>query len=242
VTSYFTDAIELPHSFEDLRSLPSGRILSPLISYLSDSVHHPAIVSALLCVSFLLLLSHELPCCFSCDDFDSRLINPSALKSHFAALEETNDEPGINEARGYACEFVAWQFIASLSEREAVDFLLYELPSPSSPNSSPASEELSNTGQDAAAVSEATAETPLLRSLQYSHTSSYFGTDSVDVATARSKRPDNFGSQFVNLSALEIASVSGSKKFLSQRAVQKIINGIWRVSIPLSWTSENHMG
>lgn len=48
--SYFTDAITLPHTFEELRTLPFGRILTPLIAHLSDSVHHPALVSALLYV------------------------------------------------------------------------------------------------------------------------------------------------------------------------------------------------
>lgn len=50
LVSYFTDAITLPHTFDELRALPFGRVLTPLIIYLSDSVHHPAIVSALLYV------------------------------------------------------------------------------------------------------------------------------------------------------------------------------------------------
>lgn len=40
-------------------------------------------------------------------------------------------------------------------------------------------------------------------------------------------RFNSLTSQCENLSALEIAAVSGAKKFLSQRAVQKIINGLW---------------
>lgn len=50
LNSYFADAIEAPHSFDELRTLPTGRSLAPLIRYLSDDVHHPAIVSALLLV------------------------------------------------------------------------------------------------------------------------------------------------------------------------------------------------
>ena len=52
--SYFTDAIELPLTFDELRTKPSGRVLTPLIAYMSDSVHHPAIVSALLYVEGVL--------------------------------------------------------------------------------------------------------------------------------------------------------------------------------------------
>ncbi|KAF2203191.1 hypothetical protein GQ43DRAFT_470203 [Delitschia confertaspora ATCC 74209] len=205
---YFNDAVDSSHSFEDFRSSPSGWALRPLIMYLSDEVHHPAIVSALL-----------------------------ALKSHFSALEETNDEPGVNETRGYACEFVAWQFVTNLSEREAIDYLLYELPPDQSPsNSELDAEQSTSSSREATAALGITATTPLLSSRypRYSQESSYFGTDSADAVASRAiEESDDITSQFVNLSALEIASISGSKKFLSQRAVQKIINGIWRGDIVL---------
>ena len=42
---------------------------------------------------------------------------------------------------------------------------------------------------------------------------------------------DGFASSFDNLHALEIAAVSGAKKFLSQRVIQKIIEKIWRGDI-----------
>ncbi|KAF2263356.1 hypothetical protein CC78DRAFT_465990 [Lojkania enalia] len=196
---YFTDAITFPHSFEDLRTLPCGRILHPLISYVSDSVHHPSLVSALL-----------------------------ALKAHFSALEEASDEPGVNQARGYACEFVAWQFLTNLTEREAIDFLLCELPPVINNSSDLQAIEQGNGWQqdgntDGASSNE---QMPLLSSSEYGQASSYFGTDTILASTlATSPRSDDFTSQFENLSALEIASVSGAKKFLSQRPVQKIING-----------------
>lgn len=153
---------------------------------------------------------------------------------------ESDDDRGVNEARGYACEIVAWRFVTHLSEREAIDFLLYELP--------PVARGVEQL-QDAEAglmISQSNGNiathlayegTPLLSGvsrperLRYSRTSSHFGTDSVAENTAGAAHSDDFTSQFVHLSALEIAAVSGSKKFLSQRAVQKIINGIWRGDI-----------
>ncbi|KAF1993168.1 hypothetical protein P154DRAFT_478076, partial [Amniculicola lignicola CBS 123094] len=201
---YFTDAITLPHTFEDLRTLPCGRILSPLIAHISDSVHHPAIISALL-----------------------------ALKTHFDALEDTSDEPGINEARGYACEFVAWQFLTNLSERESIDFLFHELPRVSPPGDEQDSAE---NGMQNGGTAPSNEETPLIGTPS-NQRSSYFGTDRVTAKTnAATGRSDDFTSQFEKLSALEIASVSGAKKFLSQRPVQKIINGVWRGDIVL-WES-----
>jgi hypothetical protein len=154
-----------------------------------------------------------------------------ALKSHFAALEEASDEPGVNQARGYACEFVAWQFLTNLSERDAIDLLLHELPPASSAASTPHdAENATGVRPNGASNGSANVGTPLLLS-QNGRTSSYFGTDSVHASAAAPLHPDEFITQFENLSALEIAAVSSSKKFISQRPVQKIINAIWRVGL-----------
>lgn len=48
LSEYFEDAIEAPHTFEQLRTASVGHILRPLTTYLSDKCHHPDIVSALL--------------------------------------------------------------------------------------------------------------------------------------------------------------------------------------------------
>lgn len=148
------------------------------------------------------------------------LTNDRALKGHFSALEETSDEPGVNEARGYACEFVAWMFLNSLTDRDIIDFLLVELPTSPSPGSdrSPCDQgprDLVN-GHGS---SEATEHTALLDSV-----TDYFGQDD---DTATNTRFGSLASQCENLNALEIAAVSGAKKFLSQRPVQKVINGLW---------------
>jgi hypothetical protein len=161
-----------------------------------------------------------------------RLTIHRALKSHFSLLEEASDEPGVNEARGYACEYVAWQFVTNLSEREAIDFLLYELLPAPSPTEQQDAELGHETPQNGNAHPEPSEESPLLiRPSRYGRTPSYFGTDSVHASTMATTHSDEFASQFENLSALEIATVSGAKKFLSQRPVQKIINGVWRVRI-----------
>jgi hypothetical protein len=161
-----------------------------------------------------------------------RLTIHRALKSHFSLLEEASDEPGVNEARGYACEYVAWQFVTNLSEREAIDFLLYELPPAPSPTEQQDAELGHETPPNGNTHPEPSEESPLLiRPSRYGRTPSYFGTDSVHASTTATTHSDEFASQFENLSALEIATVSGAKKFLSQRPVQKIINGVWRVRI-----------
>ncbi|KAJ4323598.1 hypothetical protein N0V94_001791 [Neodidymelliopsis sp. IMI 364377] len=152
-----------------------------------------------------------------------------ALKGHFSALEETSDEPGVNQARGYACEFVAWQFLNSLTDRDVIDFLLLELPPARSPDSdslpSAGDRDLQN-DRDATHSSE---RTPLLDVAN----GDYFGTRNND---ATNPRFSSLKSHCENLSALEIAAVGGAKKFLSQRPVQKVINGLWRGNI-VFWES-----
>ena len=48
LSQYFVDAIEAPHTFEQLRTASIGHILKPLVRSLSDRCHHPGIVSALM--------------------------------------------------------------------------------------------------------------------------------------------------------------------------------------------------
>ncbi|KAF1927867.1 uncharacterized protein M421DRAFT_162320 [Didymella exigua CBS 183.55] len=195
LSQYFQHTINLPHSFEDYRTSQHGRALHPLIDHLSNQVHHPALVSALL-----------------------------ALKGHFSALEETSDEPGVNQARGYACEFVAWQFLNSLTDRDVIDFLLLELPPTPSPDSEPSSRPADHSHQNGQRTVQSNERTPLLDVAN----SDYFGTRSDD---ATNPRFGSLKSRCENLSALEIAAVGGAKKFLSQRPIQKVINGLWRGDI-----------
>ncbi|RYN59387.1 hypothetical protein AA0119_g2531 [Alternaria tenuissima] len=196
---FFEHTIKTPHTFEDLRRSQEGKALQPLILYLSTQVDHPALVSALL-----------------------------ALKGHFSALEEASDEPGVNEARGYACEFVAWQFLTNLKEADIIESLLVELPPATAPNTPDASSH-HHTYEDGRDVPHADERSPLLPVSN----GDYFGHSD----SSRS-RFGSLMSRCENLSALELATVSGAKKFLSQRPVQKIINGLWKGDI-VFWETLN---
>ncbi|RYN50693.1 hypothetical protein AA0114_g5801 [Alternaria tenuissima] len=196
---FFEHTIKTPHTFEDLRRSQEGKALQPLILYLSTQVDHPALVSALL-----------------------------ALKGHFSALEEASDEPGVNEARGYACEFVAWQFLTNLKEADIIESLLVELPPATAPNT-PDALSRHYTYEDGRDVPHADERSPLLPVSN----GDYFGHSD----SSRS-RFGSLMSRCENLSALELATVSGAKKFLSQRPVQKIINGLWKGDI-VFWETLN---
>lgn len=48
--SYFSDVIELPSTFEQLRTTEAGNCIRVLVDHLSQNCTHPAIVNALLYV------------------------------------------------------------------------------------------------------------------------------------------------------------------------------------------------
>lgn len=106
-----------------------------------------------------------------------------------------------------------------------IEFLLVELPPAASPRSQPDTEDgLRSLDQNGHGNHHTNEQDPLLTST----TGDYFDHDN---DSSRKSRFSSLTSQCENLSALEIAAVSGAKKFLSQRPIQKIINGLWRGDI-----------
>lgn len=179
----------------------------------------------------------------------------SALKWHFSTREP--DDRGINETRANACEIVAWRFLSRLSERDAIDFVLYELPSPPPAEAvleDPTPRDGTNIGPDVAhrsahertsllygslgRNSPAAANRPQSQRQQLMRSVSHFGTYAIHEGSAHTEETEeeDATSAFIGLNALEIAAVADAKKFLSQRIVQKIIYGIWRGDITF-WDS-----
>lgn len=150
-----------------------------------------------------------------------------------------DDDWGLNESRGSACEFVAWQFLCHLDQRETIQFLLEELPIPRRGSSNPVDTERGNSGS---AVSQDLETTPLLSSP--SATLSRFGTgrtqDSRGSGGIRNAKHESYEtsrySRFFGLNALEIAAIAQAKRFLSQRAVLRVVNDIWNGEI-VFWDS-----
>lgn len=164
------------------------------------------------------------------------------LKWHFSSLE--HDDRQINETRGYACEFVAWKLLTHRSQHELIDYLLSEIP-----GSSDATEYLSDL--EASETNDADAESydvvdegaallwdrrlspktrPKLRTTNLQNESSE-SHDRVANST-----DEDLTLSFVGSNALEIAAIGNAKNFLSQRVVQKIVDGIWTGDI-VFWES-----
>lgn len=142
-----------------------------------------------------------------------------ALKGHFKALEN-DDDCGVNESRGFASELVAWQFVLTLSKQDALEYLLFELRDDDDEDDDDDDEEnalLTRRGR------------PAHTNGRVSHLINGH-RDSNGNANGDANKPNNgegFAEPFMNLNTLEIAAVSGAKKFLSQRAIQDIVDGIW---------------
>ncbi|KAL8732508.1 MAG: hypothetical protein Q9166_002722 [cf. Caloplaca sp. 2 TL-2023] len=166
------------------------------------------------------------------------------VKSHFCNVE--NDDRGVFQTRGFACEIVAWRFLTHLAEHELIDFLLTEV-SPLVPGSDASSEVEEAMMRPASArlptsdqihertrllFEDRTALTDLSMIREppqqgHSHTWNSKMSESIDVDPTMS---------FVGLNALEIATVAGAKRFLSQHVVQHVIDGIWAGDI-IFWES-----
>lgn len=141
------------------------------------------------------------------------------MKGHFGALE-SEDDRGITTTRGLACELVAWRFVTHLSERDAIDYLCTELVQSSST-------------QDEESQRNSNEETPLLNEESQADD---LQTDEVSGAEIGTVLPKDYK----QLNALEIGAVCDAKKFMSQRAVQRIVDGIWKGDIMLWQTMSPH--
>ncbi|ROW14567.1 hypothetical protein VPNG_03267 [Cytospora leucostoma] len=165
-----------------------------------------------------------------------------ALKWHYGAATE---DKSINEARANAAEIVAWRFLTHLSEREAVDYCLYEIPELKEAQEDGRAREDDEDGRQSDEVDENTAL------LAQTWPGTFESAKTALTSTGTNKRYQLLKSisrltitydededededptkPFVTLNALEIAAVADAKRFLSQHVVQKIITGIWHGDI-----------
>ncbi|KAF4630386.1 hypothetical protein G7Y89_g7750 [Cudoniella acicularis] len=156
------------------------------------------------------------------------------LKWHFSTLQI--DDPRINETRAVACEIVAWRFLTRISERDAVDFCLYEIPPPadadldSDLDTSDLSERSSLLPQFRARDSTVL-ERPGSRRSELEEAMNSIGAPSQSWRDNHKSGKADPTSSFTGLTGLEIAVVADCKKFLSQQIIQKIITGIWKGDI-----------
>ncbi|PGH18424.1 hypothetical protein AJ79_00493 [Helicocarpus griseus UAMH5409] len=224
LSSYIIKAIpDTPYNFDQMRATGAGFLLKRLATSLSDNVHNPTIISALM-----------------------------IIKWQFSNQED--DYWGLNESRGYACEFVGWQFLTYLSRRDTIEYLLEELQESSIQSA------FENDAEPGFVVSPNNYQTgtnqgngerrPLLphtsslsRFLGYGTRSAKISQETDNIAAANfleDGSDSDIYAVFCGLNALEIAAIAKAKKFLSQTIVQKVVNDVWIGAIVLWDTLSVH--
>ncbi|UDD58776.1 hypothetical protein AFCA_006202 [Aspergillus flavus] len=153
---------------------------------------------------------------------------------------------GVSESRGYACEYVAWQFVCHLNQRETLVYLLEELTWPTQKAINLPQAEMGTSGYaSAAATNHRTLEEDERAPLLLGSSSSLYRFFGGTRRLGSSLEDDNSGSHdltydayelekfslFFGLNALEIATIAHAKKFLSQKVVQRVIDHIWKGEI-----------
>ncbi|KAL8940453.1 MAG: hypothetical protein Q9216_002823 [Gyalolechia sp. 2 TL-2023] len=167
------------------------------------------------------------------------------VKWYFSNME--HDDRGVFETRGFACEIVAWRFLTHLSKHELIDYLLRELPPilPVSDSSSEDNEAFISRPLSARMASndDIDERSRLLYENRTTPTKwpKILEPDGQDGSRTWGSRMSETTDHdpalsFVGLNALEMAAVAGAKRFLSQRVVQDIIDGIWAGDI-IFWES-----
>lgn len=157
------------------------------------------------------------------------------------------DDWGLNESRGAACEFVAWQFLCHLNQRETIEFLLEELPLPRRSSINPIETEAGISGlrSPQGGFYQADGENaPLLPTPSSFNrlfgNKGYVGAEASGTWQNTPRQEELHAvqrySRFFGLNALEIATIAHAKRFLSQKVVQRVVDGIWKGEI-VFWDS-----
>ncbi|MCJ1268980.1 hypothetical protein MMC22_008868 [Lobaria immixta] len=213
---YFVEAIETPHTFEQLKTTSAGHRLKPLIRSLTDTCHHSGIVTAL-----LILKWH-----FSSLEHDDRQINETrGYACEFVAWRLLtrrpqhelidcllSDIPGSSDGPEHSSDVEAGDNTGGGAEE----------------NLNPDVVDERTTLLCDRRLSPKTR--PKLRTTNLQNESS----------GARNEVPystdEDLTLSFVGSNALEIAAIARAKSFFSQRVVQKIVDGIWSGDI-VFWES-----
>lgn len=161
------------------------------------------------------------------------------LKCHFD--EEKDGDWGSDPSRGYACEFIAWQVLLNLPFSEAIVHLLSGLRPMSDDEFSHGDLEGNSILSDYSTRRQdsATEGTPLLVQAALAVSKAFgYGTNTCKLSsrhgdTQRHSEDDEIYAAFYGQNALEIAIIAHAKDFLSQKAVQHVINAVWRGDVIL---------
>ncbi|KAK5079196.1 hypothetical protein LTR64_002383 [Lithohypha guttulata] len=167
----------------------------------------------------------------------------AALLAARYSFGNISEDPRLAESRALACELVAFDLVLTLSEKELIDQLLYELPVTSE------DDEIVGLGIGVTTPNNHTnnESSPLLENQRHKiHPSplrppqrpsrvSTLSSNSILTPKIGADQ-DDLADEMAGLNALEIAAVANCKKFMSQKPVQAVVEDIWNGNI-IFWDS-----
>ncbi|RMZ76905.1 hypothetical protein DV738_g4701, partial [Chaetothyriales sp. CBS 135597] len=178
--------------------------------------------------------------------------NPAVVAALMAQayLYRANDnhDAGLSQSRALACELVGWQLLTFLSQKDLIDFLLYELP----PQANAKPDDTLPRHRSMASLDGDDNDDDEARPLLQRRPTRYAPLDpprpltvdlTHDAAQGQGQGqgqpavgPDSLPYLLAGLNALEIAAIADAKKFLSQAPVQAIVQDIWHGHV-IFWES-----
>ncbi|GFP57741.1 hypothetical protein ACSS6W_007424 [Trichoderma asperelloides] len=210
LSQYFTDAVELPSTFDQLRTTSAGDCLRLLTNHLTDTCANPAIVNALLALKWHYALDRDNQGLGEARSNACEIVAWRFLTRHsereavtFCLFEIPDHKKTKAQQQQQLANDPEAGERAPLLPRVLATF---DGSSPSAP------------------VGSSSKKIQLLSSLSRL-TNLSMDDDSDD------DEEDDPTAAFEGLNALEIAAVANAKRFLSQHVVQKIISGIWNGDI-----------
>lgn len=153
--------------------------------------------------------------------------NPSTVAAllwcriDFVSHTAEEDRHGLSNARALACEVVAIDCVSFFSENDIVQYLGFEVPGKI----------------EGSSHSETSESTTLLNHSNSNNLHSELEDGEFENADAGAE----IAAAYSGLNALEIAIVAEAKYFLSQKPVQRVVDGIWEGRI-VFWESLNVTG
>ncbi|KAM0253619.1 hypothetical protein ACHAQJ_007194 [Trichoderma viride] len=214
LSHYFTDAVELPSTFDQLRTTSAGDCLRLLVNHLSDTCGNLAIVNALLALKWHYALDRDNQGLGEARSNACEIVAWRFLTRHsereavtfclYEIPDHKKNQPQqqpLDNGRGTDPE---------VGERSPLIPRVLATFDGSSPHAPPGS---------------SSKKIQLLSSL------SRLTNLSNDDDDEDGGEEDDPTAAFEGLNALEIAAIANAKRFLSQHVVQKIISGIWNGDI-----------
>ncbi|UKZ80006.1 hypothetical protein TrVFT333_007770 [Trichoderma virens FT-333] len=219
LSQYITEAIELPSTFDQLRTTSAGTALRLLVDHLSDTCANPAIVNALLALKWHYALDRD---------------NQGLGEARSNACEIVAWRFLTHHSEREAVTFCLYE----IPDRKKAKAQRQQQPGqilgsdPEAGEGTPLIPRVlaSFDGSDPhPPVGSSSKKIQLLSSL--SRLTNLSMDDDDD-----DEDDDDPTAAFEGLNALEIAAIANAKRFLSQHVVQKIISGIWNGDI-VFWDS-----